>query len=217
MATYIRAQEDGFDYTSDYYNLSRAEVENILPEWFRDENQKFIEFLNVYYEYLNDADNFGGIIRRAEYLRNVDLVDETFLPNLDQEYLAGRGIYDGIKDLRKSIQLANIIYRSKGSEEGIKLFFKLFYNKDVVVNYTRDQILKTVETLEDSNGVSYTVGGLLLDSTADSDSGFRLVNDKLYQELAIQIVTSLDSSEYVDSYKKLAHPAGMYFEHKDSA
>lgn len=217
MSSYIRAQEDGFDFTTDFYNLSKAEVEKILPEWFREDNQQFIRFLEIYYEYLNEADNFGGIIRRAEYLRNPYIVDEKYLPNLDEEFLSGRGVYDGIRDLRKTIQLANLVYRSKGSEEGIKLFFKLFYDKDVVVNYTREQILKTAETLEDSNGVSYTVGGLLLDSTADSDSGFRLVNDKLYQELAIQVVTSLDSAEYVDSYKKLAHPAGMYFEHKDSA
>lgn len=331
----------------DFYNYMRSEVEKVLPEWFKKDNQTLILFLETYYEFLNSSEEFGGLIKNLQHLRNNILTPQQYLDNLKYEYLLGSGNYPGIDDLRRALSTAALLFKSKGTSEGIKLFFKLFYNTDVTVTYTRENVFKLEQSL-DSEGTLYSTGSRLqlvpqqlllydssttvwnyinLDSTsnagiigavyslADSEDSslddrlrtllltvvdsngsgtdyvranvtrtgggrgisdsdaielkryfnrnyssmfdsvgssafieqyivndsniqsffnapvnwtaiknldsspytpYYITNDKLYQELAILITTTLDPNVYVDVYKKIAHPAGMYFEHESA-
>lgn len=118
------------------FNTHRAEVEKVLPEWFREENAQLILMLKAYYQWLYK----NGVVDYTN-LRNVELVSEDFLKLLEDELLAGEGYFDGFDNLRTALKMSSLFFKSKGTDESIRLFFKGFYNADVQISYPKTQLL----------------------------------------------------------------------------
>ena len=54
------------DYGRIGTNVRKSLVDEVLPEHFREDYPNLITFLDAYYEHLDSADNFGGIIQELQ-------------------------------------------------------------------------------------------------------------------------------------------------------
>ena len=79
----------GFDQTVREFgridtNVRKSLVDEVLPEHFRDDYPKLVTFLDAYYEHLDSADNFGGIIQELQTMSiNPRLITNTTIENPD--------------------------------------------------------------------------------------------------------------------------------------
>ncbi len=109
-------------------------VKSQLPEFVREEYSTFVNFLQAYYEYVenNELD--------LKTIRDLDTTLDSFIryfkdelaPNLPYSTVDTRFLLQNIKDQ----------YLAKGSEASFKLLFRILFNKDVSVDYPSKQILR---------------------------------------------------------------------------
>lgn len=107
-----------------------------VPEFVREDHPAFVEFLEAYYDFLEQ--NYTTDISS---LRDLDKTLEEFVTSIkteldifgdDFEYI------DKILLLRKIKQ----VFKSKGSEAAYRFLFKILYNKPVNITYPWDSVLK---------------------------------------------------------------------------
>lgn len=128
-----------------------------IPEFIRDnpEYSTFVLFLKSYYEWMEQN---GNVTDRTKNLLNYVDVDKTstefmdyftndFLPNFPKETLV---------DKQTAIKFAKELYKSKGTPDSYRFLFKILFNSDFDVFYTKDAVLKA------SNGSWYVSKSLKL-------------------------------------------------------
>lgn len=270
-------------------NFQRNEVQKVLPEWFREDNSKFISLLKAYYEWFETQD-----IVKYNDLRNINNVPSQYLTFLEDEFLAGEGYFNGVDDLRSGVKFSSYFFKSKGTEQSIKLFFKSFYGEEASVTYPKDNLLVLEKSLPVTNPLplynvttltelaidllkyvvsvpsifgadvwsqtapngflygdvtndgmvgaadaleiaKYAIGSITnvtaidhirdyvltnsiikqyytnyVSSTGTKLGEGRVLNNGQYQQNSINIETSLSPDVWLDTYKLLIHPAGMY-------
>lgn len=114
-------------------------VKNQVPGFVREKHDKFISFLETYYEYMDQDQGIN------DYIRNV----LSFLdPDKTTEYLL-LNFFDELKNIPKSLAvdkrfLAKHIYDlydAKGTESSIETLFRILFDEDVSVIYPKNNIL----------------------------------------------------------------------------
>jgi hypothetical protein len=146
-------------------------IPNQLPEFIRDnpDYNTFVAFLQAYYEWMEQANN---VVNTSQNLLSYSDIDETsdqflqyyvndFLPNFPQETLV---------DQRKLVKYAKQLYQTKGTLASYKFLFRVLYDSDFDVFYTKDAVLKA------SAGSWYVPKSLKL-----STSDFRFLNIQNYR------------------------------------
>ena len=134
-------------------------VSSQLPEFVRDnpDYANFKLFLEAYYEWLEQE---GEVTDRTKNLLNYKDIDTTteefidyftndFLPFFPQEILVDRN---------KAVKIAKELYQTKGIPASYQFLFRLLYNADIEIFYTKDAVLKA------SAGSWYVAKSLKLNS-----------------------------------------------------
>lgn len=114
-----------------------------LPQFFDFEKSKLVEFVQFYYEWMEQfgPDKESSLILKVNdidfrtighdefdiFLKNEFLKDFPHKLEVDQRFLIKH-----IKDF----------YRAKGSEDALKLLFKILYNDDIEITYPGEKILR---------------------------------------------------------------------------
>lgn len=168
-----------------------ALVNQFIPENIRVNHPKFVQFVQVYLNYLETQHGAAYYQNTLPQQRNLDTQDERFLRQIENEiglfaprkYLADpRIFYNEVVDL----------WRSKGSEEAIKTFFRLFLDDPVEVRYPWDYVLKPSDGrwIRDS----------LLRVTMIRGNGEDFVGQKIRQleEFGEATVTKVERKVYAD-------------------
>ena len=114
-----------------------------LPEYIRDDPSydNFVAFLQSYYEWLEQE---GNVTDRAKNLLNYADIDKTtdeFISYFTNEFLQ----YfpeEILIDKRTAVKFAKELYQSKGTLSAYKLLFRVLYNSDVDIYFTKDAILR---------------------------------------------------------------------------
>lgn len=109
-------------------------VKSQFPDFFLDEGEGIVDFVDAYYNHFSA--NTGFKIRDLQLQGDIDTTSNTNLIRFNNKYTFGSGRF--IKelpavitgDLRFIIKHIKDLYRSKGTERGIKLFFRLAFNDD---------------------------------------------------------------------------------------
>ena len=151
-------------------NHERERVNELIPRHIRSASQRLVEFLKVYYDYLNQD---GGPTNELRHIVAENDIDETSAKYLDaiKDEIATIVPESDVMDRNTLYKRVVEFYRSKGTKEAVLSYFRMFFND--------------VEDLEIIYG------------------------DKPY---TYKIRSSLSPvSKWADSYKNLAHPAGMEF------
>jgi len=144
-----------------------------LPAYIRDDPAyaNFILFLQAYYEWMEQE---GQVTNRAKNILNYTDVDNTttefidyfvndFLPFFPKDILI---------DKARAIKYAKQFYQAKGTPASYKFLFKILYNSDFDVFYTKESVLRA------SAGTWYIAKSLKLASLDDN-----LLNIKQYRLL----------------------------------
>lgn len=116
-------------------------VERQFPAVYREEGENFIAFVKAYYEWLEQSGQAVGKSRNLFNTRDIDETADEFLVHFKNKYFVGlpADIQGDPRFLQKHIL---DLYRSKGSEEGTKLLFRLLFNEDITVYIPSKDILK---------------------------------------------------------------------------
>lgn len=120
----------------------RTLIDQFVPEHIRASNPRLIEFISAYLQFLEESNRSGYFLNTLEAQRNLETQEEEFIHRVEKEiglfvpreYAAPpRLFYNKISEL----------WRSKGSEDGIKTFFRLFNGEDAVeIRYPWERVLK---------------------------------------------------------------------------
>lgn len=157
-------------------------VNSQLPEFVRDnpDYANFNLFLTAYYEWMEQN---GKVTERTKNLLNYKDIDETtdeFLDYYTNEFLPYFP-QDILIDKQKAVKFARELYQTKGTPASYEFLFRVLYNSDFDIFYTKDAVLKA------SAGTWYVAKSLKLAST---DLNFlNIVNYRLFGETTKSIAT----------------------------
>jgi hypothetical protein len=140
-----------------------------LPEYIRDDPnfEKFVLFLQAYYEWGEQTGNFQDVNNNLGSYRDIDTTLDKFVQFYVNDFLP----YfpkDALVDERKLVKIARQLYSKKGTPSSYKLLFRILYNSDVDLFYTKDAVLKV------SDGKWYIPKSLTVKST---DPNFLNINN----------------------------------------
>lgn len=121
-------------------------IEKQFPAFYREEGPQFIEFVKLYYEWLEQSDNIIGKTRQLLNYRDIDRTIEDFIVYFKEENLKNIQ-FTTESNPRLFVKNSVDFYRSKGTPRNIDLFFKLIYGKPANVYYPGDDLFK----LSDNN------------------------------------------------------------------
>lgn len=193
-------------------NLQKSEIEKALPEHIRTEYPNLLKLFDYYYEWLDSADNFGGMIHQLYRNRDATQVPDRLLEFLEDELLLGQSYFGGFQNKREAVKFSNLLYRSKGSKYSIQQFFRGFFGIDPTISYPKEQIFKVGPEIDYSKD-SINLAGQQIKVEASRigpESRKYITDDKLYQVMSILVRSSIPFEQWRDVYKLFVHPAGVY-------
>lgn len=176
----------------------------IIPEHIRVERPDLVEFLEAYFEWLQQPGNPGALLGNLDDQRDLDRTSEAFLEYLQREIAVS--IPENIRaDKRKLYKNVVDIYLSKGSTPSYQALFNLVFNDEIELFFPRVDILKPSDGKWDANNNRWT-----------NDDGKLSVkkfiqDSRYYQSFSYVIKTGQTIDFWRDSVKKLLHPAGFAF------
>lgn len=116
-------------------------VENQFPSFYKEEGPQFIAFVKAYYEWMETANNVLYQSRKLTDYRDIDTTVDEFIVQFKEKYLKNIQ-FDTATNKELLIKNSLDLYRSKGTERSIDLFFKLVYGTSAEVRYPADNILR---------------------------------------------------------------------------
>ena len=120
-------------------------IERQFPSFYREDGDKFIQFVKAYYEWMEQSGQTSQKTRNLFSTRDIDLTADQFVEEFKKKYLFG--IPTEIAGDKRFLQKHILdIYRSKGSIEGLQLLFRLLYNEEI------DVYIPSVDILKPSDG-----------------------------------------------------------------
>jgi hypothetical protein len=112
-----------------------------FPALYREEGDVLVEFVKAYYEY-----NDSIMDRNIPKLRDVDTTLASFLIFFKKKYLQSLPL-DTVVDTRFIIKHIQDLYKRKGSEESLRLLFRMFFDEEIEVFYPSTAILKPSDSI----------------------------------------------------------------------
>lgn len=168
-------------------------VEKSIPNNLKG-NELFVQMIKKYYEFLSNTDEFKDLSYIQSYIKGegnlieyIDLIKSEFGLNIpiSSDFTNGDLITNFLAHLQKS----------RGSEQSIKTFFRLLFNKDVLVTYPRDKMFKTsntqhitvdvilVKSSEYPSDVVYSTKSYISNLKCDVEKNSTLKNGNFYYTL----------------------------------
>jgi hypothetical protein len=116
-------------------------IEKQFPAIYREDGKELVQFVKEYYKFLetNDRQTLYNGRRIFEY-RDIDTTLESMLLFFKNKYLSELPFND--ETVRIVVKNILGLYRRKGTEDGLSLFFRLFYNEDIKVYYPSRDMLR---------------------------------------------------------------------------
>tara|TARA_B100000497_G_C7689027_1_gene418364 strand:+ start:2320 stop:3390 length:1071 start_codon:yes stop_codon:yes gene_type:complete len=201
-----------FDDNRIKLDFHRAEIDNVLPEYFAEEYPKLKQLFEAYYEWMDSEVNPSGKIARLYESRDATQTPADNLPFLEDELLLGQSYFGGFQNKREAIKFSNLLYRSKGTKYSIEQFFRGFYGVDPVVAYPKENVFKVGPEINFALDSANTSGQQISSpaSKIGAESQRFITDDKLYQVMSLLIRVGVSVNEWRDVYKLFVHPGGMY-------
>lgn len=116
-------------------------IKQQFPAVYQESGAELIALTEEYYKWLESTTNQSIYVSRRffEY-RDIATTLDSMLVHFKNKYMADLPYNEAtIKILVRNIL---DLYRRKGTPEGIEVFFRMFYNKDVEISYPASQMMK---------------------------------------------------------------------------
>ena len=183
-----------------------------LPRYIIGDYQKFADFLQAYFEWLEQDSNVYNVA--TEYLdyRDIDKTLTEFVRYFEKEYLINipSKLYsENGTSVDKATVLKHIkqFYQSRGSEKSFKLLFRILFNEDVQFYYPKvdmlyvsdgkwayDKILRCTSTNDVFQFIGKKITGVSSGATAAVENVFQ------YQQGA-DLITELYVSNIIGEFQ----------------
>jgi hypothetical protein len=123
-------------------NMQSIQVQDLLPEHISNDANidSLTRFLEDYYDYMNAEGQPSREIASLTQNKDIDAATEKYLDEIEL-LIAKYTPRSNLIDRERLLKIINHYYTVRGTEEGTKLFFKLFYGEDISINYPRERIL----------------------------------------------------------------------------
>jgi hypothetical protein len=118
-----------------------ALVESQFPAFYQEEGQKFISFVQAYYEWLEEANNATYQSRRLLNYRDIDETLEEFIIHFKEKFLSNIQ-FTTVSNKKLLVKKSQDLYKSKGSERSVDLFFKLVYGLNAEIYVPGEDIFR---------------------------------------------------------------------------
>ena len=118
-------------------NIS-TDIPSQFPFHYSVNGPLFVAFVEAYYEYL---DSLELNTREAIIIADIDTTYSRFLDYFRYQYMNGLPKL-GDADTRFIVKHIQDLYRRKGSEESLRLLFRMFFDEDIDVVYPAEFLLK---------------------------------------------------------------------------
>jgi hypothetical protein len=122
-------------------NLETSRAASLFPGNFQESSQTLIKFVELYYEYLNSTGLPSSEISSITVEKDIDVVSNKYLTEIQS--LIARNIPNSVA--LDKVTLYKIIlqyYRTRGSEDSIHSFFKIFFDEFISIFYPRDYLFE---------------------------------------------------------------------------
>lgn len=170
-------------------NVESAKLTQLLPENIQQNAGNLIEFIEYYYDYLNTVGLPSYEIASITSDKDIDNESNRYLnsiKNLIGKSVPNSPVLDTV-DLFKTIVK---YYNTRGSEDSIITFFKLFLNEIVTVSYPKDKLFDLSSGLGawltpmpvDGVPISTTVPYILVSNLTTGIFSYDEEGTKLYYE-----------------------------------
>lgn len=135
-------------------------IEQQIPGHIRESNPLFTKFLQYYYEFQKQA-KIPDIIQEVKKYNDIDEVDEAFLLDFFEEFK--KLPHSTVADKRLVAKHVYDLYKSKGSEDGLRLLFRIVYGEEIDVYYPNNDILRASDGrwIQDNVITAKTVSGAI--------------------------------------------------------
>jgi hypothetical protein len=121
------------------FNISSF-VDDLIPEHIVSDNPELVEFIKVYALYLEKENLSAYYLNQLDLQRDIDLIETSLLTELQNEI--GTPIPRSFAaDPRLFYKHLVDFYKSRGTPESIKAFFRLIYEDDVEIYFPKDDML----------------------------------------------------------------------------
>lgn len=183
--------------TPDLYALT-----SIIPAHLQS-NENFIEFIETYFEWMQEeANSPGSVINQLVETRDIDLVDDVFIPYLQKEFAVN---FPDIRlsDKRKLYKQVNDIYRSKGSIPSFQSLFSILFADKIELYYPRVDVLRL------SDGAWDDAEGRYTDNNGFASDRKYIHDNYYYQDFSYVIKSGQTVESWLSIVKKLLHPSGF--------
>ena len=127
---------------SDIEKKIAFKIQHQFPAIYRDEGSELVAFVEQYYKFVEQENNMGVYHNRRMFEhRDIATTLSEMIVFFQKKFCADLPLDD---DTTVKFIVRNILslYRRKGSESGIILFFRLFYAEDVEIYYPASNIFK---------------------------------------------------------------------------
>lgn len=118
-------------------NLIRTQ----FPSFYNEEGDTFVEFVTQYYKWMEESNNVIYHSRRLSDYRDIDETVDAYVSNIKEKYLKNIQL-DTSFQTRQLVKHSSDLYKSKGTDVGIDLFFKALFGASAEVYYPSSDIFK---------------------------------------------------------------------------
>jgi hypothetical protein len=167
-----------------------------FPAYYREHGAELVAMVEHYYKFVESDPNMGVYnSRRLFEYRDVGTTLSSMIIYFKKKYMADLPPIEDDKTVKFVIRNILDLYRRKGTEAGLVLFFRMFYEEDIQVMYPSKYMLKPsdstwktgtyLQILPNNNnfvsrkGVSYTYADLLSRNIYGSISKAKAIVDKI--------------------------------------
>lgn len=131
-------------------------VQEQFPDFYLEEGSAFVDFMRLYYEWMEQIGNPLEISRNFGQYQDVDTTIDKFITHFENVYLTGLP-QPAIDDPAFFIKHVQDVYRSKGTIRGFKLLFRLLYNQNI------DVYLPQIDIFKPSDNIWYAPNYIILE------------------------------------------------------
>lgn len=121
-------------------NISQF-IKTQFPSVYREEGELFVDFVTKYYEWMEQSNNVLYHSRRLMEYKDIDMTVDDYVLNFKKKYLDGIQ-FDTASQTRNLVKHSLDLYRSKGTERSIDLFFRAVYGAPAEVYYPGEDIFR---------------------------------------------------------------------------
>jgi hypothetical protein len=116
-------------------------IENQFPAVYREEGPVFVQFIKTYYEWMESSNNALYHARHLYEYKDIDETVDDFIVYFKEKYLKNIPITSNT-DIRNLVKHSLDLYRSKGTERGVDLLFKLVFGQGTKIYYPSEDIFR---------------------------------------------------------------------------